>query len=142
MNALPKFPYHRDPRASGPLRESAEPCECCGLSRGILYSGVIYTAFDIKNLCPWCIADGSAASRFSASFFDANFCGDSGDSVSLPPEFHHDVFDRTIGFSTFNPIGWWVHCGEPAEYVSRNEPYEMIFECRICHKQHTIEDFD
>lgn len=62
--------------------------------------------------------------------------------IEMPVEFYREVFDRTIGFSTFNPIGWWVHCGKPAEYVSRNEPYDMIFECRVCHRQHVIEDFD
>lgn len=142
MTALPQFPYHRDPLASGSLRETDESCECCGLSRGVLYRGVIYTASKITNLCPWCIADGSATDRFETSFFDADFCGDSGEAVTLPQEFYRAVFDRTIGFATFNPFGWWVHCGEPAEYVSRNEPYDMIFECRICHKQHTVEDLD
>ena len=60
----------------------------------------------------------------------------------MPPEMHEAVFSRTIGFATFNPIGWWVHCGQPAEYVTRNEPYEMVFECRVCHLQHTIDDLD
>ncbi len=110
--------------------------------RGILYSGSIYTRAKIKNLCPWCIADGSAAERFNASFFDADFCDETGESVVLPEHVHRAGFDRTIGFATFNPIGWWVHCGEPAEYVTRREPYDMIFECRVCHKQHVIEDLD
>jgi len=64
------------------------------------------------------------------------------DTVDLPAQIHEEVFGRTIGFSTFNPIGWWVHCSEPAEFVRRDEPYDMIFECRRCKKQHTIEDFD
>lgn len=142
MHILPLFPYHRDPIASESIRESDETCECCGKSRGVLYSGVIYAEANIENLCPWCIADGSAADKYEATFFDAHFCDESGATVDLPRHFYRDVFDRTIGFSTFNPFGWWVHCGEPAAYVSRNEPYGMVFECRICRKKHVVEDYD
>lgn len=138
---IPIFPYHRDPVASGSLRESDVACDCCGETRGVLYKGVTY-CLNEPNLCPWCIADGSAASKFDAEFFDAEFVDDEFNHVDLPEHFLLDVFGRTIGFATFNPIGWWVHCGEPAEYVTRNEPYEMVFECRKCHRQHIIEDFD
>jgi hypothetical protein len=139
---LPQFPYHRDPIASDSVYESDAVCECCGKARGVLYKGVSYARNSPKNLCPWCIADGSAAKKYDASFFDADFVDDDFNYVSMPPELHLEVFGKTIGFSTFNPIGWWVHCGEPAEYIKRNEPYEMVFECRKCHKQHVIEDLD
>jgi len=142
MPSLPQFPYHRDPAASGSLRESDARCECCGKLPGVLYAGVVYSRSQVRDLCPWCIADGSASEKYGASFFDADFVDDSMGTVSMPPEMHEAVFSRTIGFATFNPIGWWVHCGQPAEYVTRNEPYEMVFECRVCHRQHTIDDLD
>ena len=142
MPDLPSFPYHRDPLASGSLRGSTDPCQCCGRTRGILYDGVVYSREEITALCPWCIADGSAAEKFDASFFDADFCDTEGNPVALPPEVHHEVFDCTIGFATFNPIGWWVHCDEPAEYVLRVEPYDLVFQCRVCGKKHVIEDVD
>ena len=63
-----------------------------------------------------------------------NRLGEEGIGVSL--------FSRTIGFATYNPFGWWVHCGEPAEYVGRDEPYDMIFECRRCQQRQAIEDLD
>lgn len=142
MNVLPHFPYHRDPVASGSVRHSNDLCDCCGQSRGVLYKGSVYSSESIENICPWCISDGSAATQFKATFFDADFCDDQGNAVRLPQPFYRDVFDRTIGFATFNPFGWWVHCGEPAEYVTRHEPYDMVFECRVCHKQHIIQDLD
>jgi uncharacterized protein CbrC (UPF0167 family) len=80
--------------------------------------------------------------KFGATFFDAYFCDDNMETVDLPVEAHSAVFERTIGFATFNPIGWWVHCGEPAEYVTREEPYDMVFECRQCGKRHVIQDLD
>lgn len=142
MIELPCFPYHRDPVASGSIRETEAPCECCGEDRGVAYNGVIYCRQSPETLCPWCIANGTAATKYDASFFDADFVDDDLEPVELPAERHSEVFSKTIGFSTFNPIGWWVHCGEPAEFVRRDEPYDMVFECRVCHQQHTIEDFD
>ncbi len=142
MILLPHFPYHRDPVASGSIRFSSELCECCGQSRGALYKGNVYSPALIENICPWCILDGSAAVKYDASFFDADFCDDQGQRICLPESYYKDVFDRTIGFATFNPFDLWVHCGEPAEYLTRNEPYDMVFECKICQKQHIIHDID
>jgi uncharacterized protein len=68
--ALPRFPYHRDPVASGSVRTCDAACECCGESRGILYAGVVYSREQAGSICPWCVFDGSAAARFRASFFD------------------------------------------------------------------------
>jgi len=140
--ALPRFPYHRDPVASGSITFCDTVCECCGTARGAIYAGVIYTAATVESVCPWCIADGSAARKYDAMFFDAHFCDDNLKRVHLPAEYQHAVFGCTIGFATFNPIGWWVHCGEPAEYITRDEPYDMVFECRRCGKQHAVQDLD
>ena len=128
--------------ASGSLRKSDHICECCGQSWGTLYQGNIYTKHHVTNVCPWCIADGSATDKFGATFIDGSFCNDELRYVSLTDQANREVFGCTIGFATFNAIGWWVHCGEPAEYVTRIEPYEMVFECRKCAKRHVIEDLD
>ena len=141
-SSLPSFPYHRDPVASGSLRASDETCECCGPARGVLYDGVVYSRVDVASLCPWCIADGRAADKYDATFFDADFCDDDLNRVELPAKYYRAVFACTIGFATFNPIGWWVHCGEPAEYITRNEPYDMVFECRKCGQRHLGVDVD
>jgi len=140
--ALPRFPYHRDPVASGSIRTSSDPCQCCGQSRGLLYDGAVYSRERVESLCPWCISDGSAATKWGAAFFDAEFCDADGRPIEAPADWRDRVFGRTIGFATFNPIGWWVHCGEPAEYVTRNEPYDMVFECRQCHLRQVIYDPD
>jgi uncharacterized protein CbrC (UPF0167 family) len=142
MNPLPSFPYHRDPVASGSIKQSESECQCCGVKSGVIYSGVIYASSSVKNICPWCIADGSAEKKLDACFFDAQFCDEAGEEVIMPASVHREVFFRTIGFSTWNPIGWWVHCGRPAEFVCRREPYDLVFECRSCHKQHVIQDLD
>ena len=142
MIELPRFPFHRNPMESGSIRESDNACDCCGQKRGVAYTGNIYCRANPETLCPWCIENGAAQRKYSASFFDAEFVDDDTNSIDMPPEVYSAVFGRTIGFATINPIGWWVHCGEPAEYVRRDQPYDLIFECRVCHKQHTIVDHD
>jgi len=139
---LPQFIYHLDPISSGSITKSDAICECCGQTPGLLYAGVVYAVENVEAVCPWCIANGSAAEKFSATFFDAYFCDDDDNPIDMSRGDYHAVFGCTIGFATYNPIGWWVHCGTPAEYVTRDEPYDMIFECRKCGLRHTIEDLD
>tara|TARA_R110000868_G_scaffold273797_1_gene533012 strand:- start:1294 stop:1731 length:438 start_codon:yes stop_codon:yes gene_type:complete len=139
---LPYFPYHRDPFESQSVRESNAKCDCCGEAKGIMYDGVMYSLDDPENICPWCIADGSAAEKYEGSFFDSYFVDENHKPVEVASKFYKEVYCKTIGFATYNPIGWWVHCGQPAEFVTRDEPYDMIFECKICGKRHVIEDID
>jgi uncharacterized protein CbrC (UPF0167 family) len=140
--ALPVFPYHRDPVSSGSVEASNALCACCGKANGIRYTGNVYSRQEVEEVCPWCIADGSAAERFDAIFIDGHFCDDQFNYIELSPELDTAVFARTIGFATFNPVAWWVHCGQPAEYVTRNEPYDLVFQCRVCGREHIVPDYD
>lgn len=138
---LPTFPFRRD--AADAFEPSDLVCQCCNQARGFINTGSpTYSPVGVDLLCPWCIADGSAAEKFQAQFFDAEFCDDDGQTVNLPGDWQRAVFGQTPGFATYNPIGWWVHCGEPAEYLRREEPYELIFECCFCQKQHSVWDMD
>jgi hypothetical protein len=58
---LPDFPYHPDPLATGSIEESPADCVSCGRARGFVYTGSVYAVEEAEPLCPWCIADGSAA---------------------------------------------------------------------------------
>lgn len=71
-----------------------------------------------KSLCPRCIADGAAAEEYDACSVDAYFRDDEMNEITLSAEARRNVFSRTIEFASFNPIGWGIHCGEPAEYFS------------------------
>ncbi len=139
---IPKFPYHRNPKESQSLKFESAVCECCGQKREVFYDGLIYAVEEPDYICLFCISDGSAAEKYDGSFFDAYFIDDNGNQVEVADHLSEEVFSKTIGFATYNPIGWWVHCGEPAEYVRRIEPYELVFECRKCHKQHIVNDYD
>ena len=88
---LPTFRYHPDPIATGSVKQSDKECRSCGQARGYIYTASVYAQDDLdEQICPWCIADGSAAEKFDATFSDANplaSAGISGDAC----EFHGDA---------------------------------------------------
>ncbi|GAA4608739.1 uncharacterized protein CbrC (UPF0167 family) [Actinoplanes octamycinicus] len=103
---LPDFPYHPDPIATGAIRPEPVLCACCGRERPMTYVGPVYAVADLRRrLCPWCIADGSAAAKFDAQFTDA--VGDLPDAV----------IRRTPGFSGWQQETWLAHCGDGAAFL-------------------------
>ncbi|MGW7255060.1 CbrC family protein [Streptomyces sp. NPDC054834] len=109
---LPEFPYHPDPLATGSAVAAPGACACCGRERGYHYTGPVYGAGEPDGpLCPWCIADGSAAARYGALF-----CGDAaGDGV--PREVLVAIAERTPGFSAWQDPQWLLHCGDGAAFL-------------------------
>ena len=68
---LPMFVYHPDPIATGSVVPAQTECLACRRSRGLIYTGPVFAAEElVDELCPWCIADGSAAATFDAEFTD------------------------------------------------------------------------
>ncbi len=125
--------------------QSDEPCECCGEVRGYKYTGSVYARTAVDILCLWCIADGSAAEKFDASFVASASDGSppapyKTDLLSrLRRRFvriqyqlrHHltgktqparrsdvevELYTRTPGFASFQEETWQIHCGEPCEF--------------------------
>src|SRR4051812_5522720 len=75
---LPDIRYFADPIAHGCVETSSEACACCGEANGFLHTAGIHAYEDQKpdgDICPWCIADGTASLRYAsdhpASFNDA-----------------------------------------------------------------------
>ncbi len=110
---LPEFPYHPDPLATGSVVVSGAFCACCGRARGYVYTGPVYAAGEPDRLCPWCIADGSAARRYEAHF-TADVAGDevTGDVLVT-------VAERTPGFTAWQDGQWLVHCGDAGAFLGR-----------------------
>ena len=109
----PSFPYHPDPVATGSVVTSDSVCSCCGQARGFVYTGPVYAVDDVEALCPWCIADGSAAARFEATFTDA-FAPD-----GVDPSVVDEICLRTPGFSGWQQEEWLFHCGDGAAFLGR-----------------------
>ena len=111
---LPVFTYHPDPVATGSVVRREVNCASCGLRRGYTYVGPVYAIDELgDSLCPWCVADGSAAERFDAEYNDVPW--------TVPGEVSEEVTDiilhRTLGFSGWQQGSWMDHCGDAAVFL-------------------------
>ena len=111
---LPVFRYHRDPIRTGFVVRSEAVCVCCESARGFVYKGPIRGQIVglEERLCPWCLADGSAASKFDATFVSAYSL------ESLPRVILDEVTRRTPGFFSWQEEEWPVCCGDASVYVA------------------------
>lgn len=110
--ALPRFAYHPDPLATGAVKVGNAVCACCDRARGYVYNGAPYSVRDDLDdrICPWCIADGSAA-----RMFDATFVQDS--DVPLQGRARSELFERTPGYESWQGERWLVHHGDACEFL-------------------------
>ncbi|WP_349253973.1 CbrC family protein [Streptomyces sp. BPTC-684] len=75
--------------------------------------GPVYAAEDLAGrLCPWCIADGTAAERFDAHFTAGTCLGD-----DVPLAVLATVDRRTPGFSAWQEPQWFFHCGDGTAFL-------------------------
>jgi uncharacterized protein CbrC (UPF0167 family) len=112
MEALPVFKYHPDPVATGSVEASDTVCRGCGRQRGYIYTGPLYSEkFDDVSLCPWCIADGTAARKFGASF------GDTGTVEGISQEAREEIGSRTPSFTAWQQDRWLACCGDGAAFL-------------------------
>jgi uncharacterized protein CbrC (UPF0167 family) len=110
-DAFPRFKYHPDPLATGAVKASDATCLCCGRTRGFVYTHAPYSRRDDLEgaVCPWCIADGSAARKFQARFVP-----DAEDE--LPAAAGRELFERTPGYLSWQGENWLCHHGDACEF--------------------------
>ena len=127
---LPGFRYHPYPLATGSVVESDATCAACGKTRGYVYTGPVYMQDEPEALCPWCIADGTAAETFGAEFTDFGV----GVPDDVPREVLEELAFRTPGFSGWQQERWLYHCGDGAAFlgIDDGEPATYRFRCRHC----------
>jgi uncharacterized protein CbrC (UPF0167 family) len=65
MDELPTFRLFADPVGEGVFARTDEVCALCGRARGWKYvkSDYVWLEPDRPCVCPWCIADGTAAAQ-------------------------------------------------------------------------------
>jgi len=117
---LPTFRYHPDPIATGSIEPSTLSCVACKRARGHIYVGPVYGLLELREqLCPWCIADGSAHERFGCEFADrGGGIGGYGSWERPSTEILKEVALRTPGFSTWQGEQWYTHCGDAAALIA------------------------
>lgn len=113
--ALPTFRYHPSPLRTGSVVQRSIRCVVCDEDRGYAYVGPAYSVEQIEegSLCPWCIADGSAALTLSAKFADAYSLG------GLSTDIVEAVTMRTPGFDSWQQDLWQVHCNDACAFLDR-----------------------
>ncbi len=115
---LPKFRCHPDPIATGSVEASDTPCVCCGEARGYVYVGPVYAVVEYdREICPWCIADGSAHARLAVSFVDRDGVGGHGAWCTVPGDVADEVAYRTPGFAGWQQERWFTCCGDAACFL-------------------------
>jgi uncharacterized protein len=114
--ALPVFRYHPDPVASGSIERSSVLCASCGKPRTHIYVGPTYAEGDFSGqICPWCIADGTAATKFAVEFTDVGW----GDSEQVSESIRDVLAHRTPGFHAWQQDHWLFHCGDACAFLGR-----------------------
>jgi len=115
---LPRFKYHPDPVGTGSIIASDVECKGCGLTRGWIYTGPVYCKEDLDDLiCPWCIYDGIAHSKFDAEFVDPEAVGGCGAWSSVPQSILEEVCFRTPSFNGWQQERWFAHCNDAAIFI-------------------------
>jgi uncharacterized protein CbrC (UPF0167 family) len=113
--ALPEFKYHPDPVATGiVVADPDAPCLSCNRIRGYVYDGPAYSEkyhHLSHSICPWCIADGSAAMKFKAEFTDVGMIDGVSDGV------REELATRTPGFMAWQQEQWMTCCNDAAAYL-------------------------
>jgi len=119
---LPTFRYHPDPIATGAIEASDRTCAICGRARGFRYAATIYAASEVDSICPWCIADGSAARKLDGQFSD----GDPLIAAGVAPEVVDEVTHRTPGYPSWQQEIWMAHCGDACAFLGDASKEELV----------------
>jgi len=111
---LPRFKYHPDPIGTGSIEPTEAVCECCGEARGYAYAGGVYSSqvSEVEAICPWCIANGSAAREWDATLIDAHDLA----RANLDASIIEEVTRRTPGYTTWQGDHWLVCCSDACEF--------------------------
>lgn len=120
---LPVFKYHPDPLTTGSVIYSDTRCRCCGEQRGYIYTSSVYCIGEIvREICPWCIADGSAAEKFGATFVDDYYLIKAGINASIIEE----ITRRTPGFDSWQAEMWLSHCQDACTFLGDATKQDVV----------------
>ena len=113
MDDLPRFTYHPDPIGTGAITRSAAECPACRRTRGYAYSHTPYALGEHEDICPWCIADGTAHTKFDATFVAESPLENAG----VPQRVVAEVTQRTPGFECWQQERWLACCGDACAFL-------------------------
>lgn len=115
---LPEFNYFTPSALQGVVKASDEVCDCCGRRRGFVYTGPFYHPSQRPGpgICPHCIKDGSAASKYEGSYNDIRVAFDGqvidAEAAKAPESVIDELLHRTPGYESWQGNRWAFHCGD------------------------------
>lgn len=119
---FPTFKYHPDPLATGAIVTSNEVCQCCEQQNGYIYNSILYAEEEVEFICPWCIADGSAAHKFEGHFSDAHPLLSNG----VPKDVVLEICERTPGYNSWQQEYWESHCETACEFHGDADKTDLL----------------
>lgn len=117
-NNLPKFKYHPNVYSNDIVSHEHGICECCGKSTDVFISQM-YAREDITCICPYCVANGSAAKKFDGDFIDWFEAG-----VTDPAK-KDELLHRTPGYSSWQGERWMTHCEDFCAYIGEVDATDL-----------------
>lgn len=109
---LPVFKYNPNALELEIIREEDTDCPVCRKERSYVYEGPFYSVEEVEGICPWCIADGSAAKKFDGQFQDEDSCEDVENE-----EYVNELIYKTPGYPGWQQARWLSHCGDFCAFV-------------------------
>jgi uncharacterized protein CbrC (UPF0167 family) len=120
---LPKFKYSPNAYKIDVFKEEEGECSICNQQRSLKYTSSFYSVDEPAYICPWCIADGSAAREYEGEFNDAG-------GVERPLEYDSnkavkasfdtqviEIAERTPSYVSWQQEVWLSHCNEPCAFM-------------------------
>jgi uncharacterized protein CbrC (UPF0167 family) len=118
---LPVFRFHPNAYDLGTFEPVAGICDACETERAMRYTSSFYAIDEVEYICPWCIADGTAASVFDGEFSD--YVGidgipyEPGSPVTVDEAEATEVATRTPSYTSWQQEQWRSHCGRPCAFL-------------------------
>ena len=109
---LPTFKYHESVKMTGILVEEDIVCECCQKGSHYKMDIVLYSEEEVEDLCPWCVADGSAAKKYNGTFIDLE-----GSDMIPSLEKRLELTRKNPGYPSWQENVWLAHCDDYCKYV-------------------------
>lgn len=111
---LPVFKYHPNPLKTEAFKQDQTvACDCCEQQTDVYYTSPFYSVDEIEYLCPWCIANGSAAAKFGGSFQDDCSLEDE----DVEEEQIKELTEHTPGYHGWQQEYWLAHCGDFCAFI-------------------------
>ncbi|HJW29115.1 MAG TPA: CbrC family protein [Saprospiraceae bacterium] len=107
MPDLPQFKYNPEALAHGILKKEITTCPVCELTRDFVYEGPFFAVEDVEGICPWCIADGSAAKKYEGVFIDEASSEEIADGYKV-----EELTQRTPSYTGWQQEQWLSHCDD------------------------------